>query len=96
MTNTYLKQLQQVFNRIIRQFKCWKTISRFTKRQFNFDNQPTIGVEFAPRSLTENGKLFKHKFGTLVGKRDINQQIVHIIKEQLELCQFMINKIKDI
>ncbi|CAD8133848.1 unnamed protein product [Paramecium pentaurelia] len=43
-------------------------LSRFTKRQFNFDSQPTIGVEFATRSLTENGKIIQAQIWDTCGQ----------------------------
>jgi hypothetical protein len=33
-----------------------KVISRFTRNEFNFDNIPTIGVEFTTRSVAIDGK----------------------------------------
>jgi hypothetical protein len=41
-------------------------LSRFTRNEFNLETKSTIGVEFATRSITVDGRLLKHKFGIQV------------------------------
>ncbi|KAM3141257.1 Ras- protein yptc6 [Paramecium bursaria] len=43
-------------------------LSRFTKKQFNFESAPTIGVEYATRSIIENGKVIKAQIWDTAGQ----------------------------
>ncbi|KAH9056752.1 GTPase [Lactarius vividus] len=41
-------------------------LSRFTRNEFNLETKSTIGVEFATRSITVDGKTLKAQFGIQV------------------------------
>jgi GTPase SAR1 family protein len=37
----------------------WQVLSRFTRNEFNLETKSTIGVEFATRSISVDGKTLK-------------------------------------
>ena len=43
-------------------------LSRFTRNEFNLDSKSTIGVEFATRSITVDGKTVKAQIWDTAGQ----------------------------
>ena len=75
---------------------------RFYKDEFKFDTKTTIGVEFATKKIEiEKGVFVKvrninarHKFGTHLDKRNLDQWLKRIIEELWDVFWYMMLQIE--
>ncbi|MQM20013.1 hypothetical protein Taro_053026 [Colocasia esculenta] len=51
-------------------------LSRFTRNEFNLESKSTIGVEFATRSLSVDGKIIKAQIWDTAGQESLSLECV--------------------